>query len=164
MTVSNISRNLRDGAISVNDGASATLTLTLENGDLNWEEPSDTVEVKDRGDLDHTRPGDQMSCPLSFSLIWKQLIANTVNSSDGEAFYEFVNNIGSSYSSTSAVGEQFTLEYVFTITDPSSGTNTETVTFAKVYKDRLNMNEDGDGNLINFSGVDYETKPTIARA
>lgn len=164
MTVSTLSRNLRDGQMVVNDGAGSpkTVTLTLDEGDVSWTETLETREIMDRGALDHTRPGNEVACDLSFSIKWNQLISYTAASSDGNVLYEMVNNLGSVYTSTSGTGQQFTLEYVFTCTSPTSS-GTETVTFAKVFKTSMDMSEGDDYNTVSFSGRDFETKPTIAR-
>lgn len=164
MAVSTLTRNLRDGQVVVNDGGGTakTVTLTLDEGDLSWNEPEETVQVSDRGVLDHTRPGNQVACSLSFSLKWNQLISFTALSSDGNVFYEMVNNLGSNYTSTSGTGQQFTLEYVFTVTSPS-GSGSEAITFAKVFKNSLDMSEGDDWNKIVFNGTDFEERPTIAR-
>lgn len=164
MTVSTLTRNLRDGQLAVSDGAGTplTVTLTLDEGDLNWTETEETVEVLDRGVLDHTRPGNQVPCDISFSIKWNQLISKTANSSDGNVLYEMVNNLGSTYTSTSGTGQQFTLKYTFTCTSPTAA-GTETVVFAKVFKQSLDMSEGDDYNTVSFSGRDFETKPTIAR-
>ena len=63
MATNPLTRNLRDGQLVISDGAGSptSLTLTLDNGDLEWTEPEEEVEIKDRGVLDHVRPGDQQS-------------------------------------------------------------------------------------------------------
>lgn len=164
MAVSTLTRNLRDGQLVVNDGAGSpkTVTLTLDEGDLSWTETLETREISDRGALDHTRPGNEVPCDMSFSIKWNQLISYTANSSDGNVLYEMVNNIGGGYTSTSGTGQQFTLEYVFTCTSPTAA-GTETVTFAKVFKTSMDMSEQEDYNTISFSGRDFETRPTVAR-
>ena len=71
-----ITRNLRDAELVIKDGAGspASLTVILDEGDLSWTETDDTKQIKDRGVLHHTRPGDQMACELSFTAKWTQLI------------------------------------------------------------------------------------------
>lgn len=164
MAVSTLTRNLRDGQLVVRDGAGTpkTFTLTLDEGDLNWTETTETREIMDRGALDHTRPGNEVACDLNFSTKWNQLISFTGNSSDGNVLYEMVNNLGSNYTSTSGTGQQFTLEYVFTVTSPT-GSGGETVTFAKVFKTTMDMSEGDEYNTVSFSGRDFEVRPTIAR-
>jgi hypothetical protein len=164
MATSPLTRNLRDGQMVVKDGSGTpkTVTLTLDEGDLNWNEPLETVEVKDRGTLDHTRPGDEMSGDISFSLKWNQLISFTVTSGDGNTFYEMINNVGSAYTSTSSTGQRFTLLMEFTVTSPS-GSGSEKIAFSKVYKKDLNMAEGADYNTISFSGTNFATRPTVTR-
>ena len=166
MAVDTKTRNLRDGTYKIEDGASATLTLVLDEGDLKWSEVgTETIEVKDRGVLSHTRPGDQMSCQLSFTLKWVHLIGDTITgSSDGTQFYEFVTNRNSTYASTLSAGEQFALRHIWEIAAPGGGASTsERITFAKVYCESLEMGEGNEYNTIAFSGRDFEVRPTIVR-
>ncbi len=159
-------RNLRDDEITLMDGGSETLVLLLDEGDLSWGESEATVEVLDRGILDHTRPGDEEAIDLSYSVKWMSLISKTVTGSgDGSAFYEFINNTdGSTYTSISPAGEKFQLKHRFVITDPASGALTsEQIDFGKVFKQSMNMSEGDDWNTISFSGRDFETRPTITR-
>jgi len=164
MAVGTLTRNLRDGQISIGDGAGKTLILTLDNGDLSWEVPEeDTIEIKDRGILDHLRPGDQLAGSLSYSAKWTFLIGESVTgSSDPTALYEIINNNESFYTSTSGTGEKFTLQHAFVVSDPAAGVSTdEQITFGKVYKTNCSVAEGDDANTISFDGVNFETKPKI---
>jgi hypothetical protein len=165
MAVSNITRNLRDGELTIKDGTGTpkSLTLTLDNGDLSWDETDSTLEIKDRGVLSHTRPGDQMSCPLSFSAKWVQLIAASTSGGSTYMLYEMVDNLNSTFVSVASTGWQFALKYVFQVVDPA-GANNETITFNKVHKTTLKCSEGDETNTISFSGVDFEQRPTITRA
>jgi hypothetical protein len=77
--------------------------------------------------------------------------------------YEFINFLsGLSIASTSQSGEQQTLKYQFTVTDPA-GVASEKITFAKVYKETLVLAEGDDANTIAFTGRDFEQRPTVSR-
>lgn len=166
MANDSLTRNLRDGQLVISDGhvTPKTLTLALDMGDLSWTRPVETIEIKDRGVLDHTRPGDQMSCEMSFSARWTQLIGYTVTTTNGHCLYEMLNNVESVYTSTSGAGQQHTLKYEFSVTAPGGTTaNGEKITFAKVYATSINPSEGAESNMINFQGRDFETQPTIVR-
>lgn len=166
MAYSNLTRNLRDGQLTVNDGTGTpkSVTLILDEGNLRWTETDNTIEVKDRGALDHTRPGDQNSCEMSFTTKWTQLLQGSLSAGDGYVLYEMVNDSGGSFISTSAAGEQYTLEYVFVVNSPDGVTaKGEIITFNKVYKKTLVCGEGNEYNTVEFSGVDFETKPVITR-
>jgi len=169
MSVTNVSRNLRDGELVLKDGTSGTpqsLTVLLDEGDLSWTERSNTIEVKDRGSIaaGHTRPGDDESIALSFTAKWTQLIGKYADSGDPLQLYEFLNFMsGLSVVSTSGSGEQETLQLEFTVNDPA-GVAGEKIVFSKVYRETLTMNEGDEANLISFSGRDFEAAPVISRA
>ena len=168
MAVSQIVRNLRDGELTIKDGTTPTplsLTVVLDEGDLNWTEKSNTIEVKDRGSISegHTRPGEEESVSLSFSAKWTQLIGKSVESTDPLQLYEFLMMAsGTDVVSTSTEGEQQTLQLEFVVYDPAQSSS-EKVTFQKVYRESITMSEGNDFNLISFNGRDFETAPSISR-
>ena len=160
-------RNLRDGELVISDGTSTplTITLVLDEGDLSWTESEEAVQVLDRGVLAQVRPGNEVPVEISFSAKWNQLIGSSVSGSgDATELYEILNNRSSNFSSTRAVGEKYTLKYVFTVTAPGAVTTTdEIVTFLYVFKTSMEMGEGDEMNTINFSGTDFETIPLITR-
>jgi len=168
MTVSNIVRNLRDGELVIKDGTTPTplsLTLLLDEGDLNWSQRTNTIEIKDRGSIaaGHTRRGDEESVSLSFTTKWTQLIGKAANPADALQLYEMLMFAsGTDVVSTSGSGQQDTLRLEFTVTDPA-GQASEKISFDKVYRESLTMSEGDDFNVISFRGRDFETAPTIER-
>ena len=168
MGVTNLVRNLRDGQLVISDGTGTplTLTLALDNGDLSWSSPESDVQIKDRGNLDHVRDGDQEAIELSFSSMWTNLVnASEAGASAGSAnvLYEMIENEGSTYTSVAQAGEKYQLKYAFTVTDPAAGANTELIEFNSVYKQNLECSEGDDANTLSFSGISYETAPTITQ-
>ena len=168
MTVSTITRNLRDGELVIRDAASPvpnSLTVVLDEGDLSWTVRASTIEVLDRGSIaaGHTRPGDDESTSLSFSARWTQLIGRAAVPADPLQLYEFLMFLsGSGAVSTSPAGQQNTLQFEFTVLDPA-GVASEKITFAKVYRESLSMSEGDAANVISFSGRSFETQPAITR-
>lgn len=166
MAVSNITRNLRDGELTLKDnGDAGSITVLLDEGDLTWTERRNTIEVKDRGSISagHTRNGDDESVVLSFTAKWTQLIGRAASSGDPRQLYEFLTfQSGAGIGSTSNTGEQQTLTFEFTILDPA-GVASEKVTFQKVYRETLTMSEGEQSNLIAFSGRAFQTAPLVER-
>lgn len=165
MTVSNITRNLRDGELVIKDATPQSLTVVLDEGDLTWTQRANTIEVKDRGSIGegHTRKGDEESVSLSFTAKWTQLLGKSAEAADPLQLYEFLMFAsGTGAMSTSADGEQDTLQFEFTIADPA-GVAGEKITFARVYRESLTMSEGDEFNLISFSGRDFEAAPTVER-
>lgn len=167
MSITNLVRNLRDGELVIKDGSSPakSLTVLLDEGDLSWTQRVRTIEVKDRGSIaaGHTRKGDDESVSLSFSAKWTQLLGKSANSADPLQLYElltFATALG--LTSTSGVGQQDTLQFEFTVTDPT-GAASEKITFAKVYRENLTLSEGADYNVIAFTGRDFEVSPAVER-
>lgn len=168
MAVSNITRNLRDGELVIQDGTTPTpqsLTVLLDEGDLTWTVRSNTIEVKDRGSIaeGHTRKGDEESVSLSFTAKWTQLIGKAAAGGDPLQLYETLMFLsGTNLVSTSPAGEQETLRFEFTVLDPG-GAASERITFEKVYRETLTMSEADDANLVSFSGRSFEAAPLVER-
>ena len=167
MAVTNIVRNLRDGELVIKDGTGTpqALTLLLDEGDLTWTERANTIEVKDRGSISagHTRAGDDESIAISFSAKWAQLLGKAASGGDPLQLYEMLMFVeDANVASTSPAGQQKTLKFEFTVTDPA-GVATEKITFAKVYRESLTMSEGDEYNLIAFTGRDFETAPAVVR-
>jgi len=167
MSVSNITRNLRDGELVIQDGSTTPLSLTvlLDEGDLTWTENQNTIEIKDRGSIadGHTRPGEEESIAVSFTAKWTQLLGTSINSTDPLQLYEMLTFAdASNVKSTSSAGEQRTLTFVFTVLDPA-GVATEKIVFEKVYRESLTMSEGDDSNLIAFTGRAFQTQPSVSR-
>jgi hypothetical protein len=168
MAVSNLTRNLRDGELTIMDGTSGTpqsLTVLLDEGDLRWSVRSRTIEVKDRGSIaaGHTRKGDEESVSVSFTARWTQLIGKSASGADPLQLYELLMFAsGANVVSTSQAGEQDTLTLEFTVIDPA-GTASERITFAKVYRESLTMSEGDESNLIAFAGRAFVTRPVVVR-
>lgn len=167
MAVTNLVRNLRDGELVIRDASSPakSLTVLLDEGDLSWTQRTRTIEVKDRGSIaaGHLRKGDEESISLSFSAKWTQLIGKSASSADPLQLYElltFAPALG--LTSTAGEGQQDTLSFVFTVTDPT-GAASEKLTFSRVYRENLTLSEGADYNVIAFSGRDFEVLPTVAR-
>lgn len=168
MSVSTITRNLRDGELVIRDAATPTpnsLTVVLDEGDLSWTVRSSTIEVLDRGSISagHTRPGDDESTVLSFTARWTQLIGHAASPADPLQLYEFLMFLsGTDAVSTSPAGEQNTLQFEFTVLDPA-GVASEKITFSRVYRESLSLSEGDASNLIAFSGRSFETSPAVTR-
>lgn len=168
MAYSSLTRNLRDGQITVRDGTAGTpieAVLVTSEGDMTWTETDATIEVLNRGLLGHTRPGNHAALSLSFSVKWTQLIQGTVASSDGYVLYEMFNQLDTIFESTSGCGEQFTLEVEFVVNAPCTATATvgETITFAKVFKETFECSEGDEYNTVAFTGKSFERRPVISR-
>jgi hypothetical protein len=167
MATSQVTRNLRDGELVIEDGSAAPLALTviLDQGDLSWTQRLRTVEVKDRGSIaaGHLRKGDDESVQLSFTARWTQLIGKSANPADPLQLYETLTLApGSGVISTSGAGQQDTLKFEFTVVDPA-GVASEKIVFSKVYRESLTLSEGDDANVIAFSGRSFETAPQITR-
>lgn len=168
MTLTQITRTLRQGTLIIQDGSSPDplrLTVRFDRGDLSWTERTRTIVVRDRGSIErgHVRRGDDEPVALSFTAYWTQLIGRSHDVADALQLYELLNFLsGTDAVSTSSPGEQETLQFEFTVSDPA-GEASELIVFSKVYKESLVLRESAEGNEIVFHGFDFEVRPSVYR-
>lgn len=161
-------RSLEDGQIDIFDGTAGTPlthTVSCDEGNFQWQESKQWRVNRCRGQLvaGGVRPGPIQECTLSVTTSWTQLIQHSVLNTDPIAFYEFVNGLDPTYTSVDA--GHYALKWVFTVVAPGENVdgNDETITFAKVRTDNLTCAEGDERNTLQFSGIDNEERPTIAR-
>lgn len=160
----NLTRNLRDGKITLLDGDStpATLEIVMEEGNLNWTETDNPITVLDRGVLDHRRAGDQQEVDLSFGFKFREYEADSGSVSPAD----FINRVNdaAAYVSTSGAGEPHTMDVNFLLTNPDGTGTDETITFSKVVKNTIEFAEGDEFDTMQYTGKALMTKPTSARA
>lgn len=65
--------DLKNMVLTIVDGTGTpnTLVVKIGEGNLTYSEKRDIQYVKDRGNLDTTREGEQMPCEISFNFVWQ---------------------------------------------------------------------------------------------
>lgn len=157
-------RNLRDGELVIRDGSQSpnTITLTLHDGDLSWTRTSPVVNVLDRGDLSHMRRREQEPVTGRFTLKFVEFVSSGAPADPSP--YEALHQIGAAAGWTSTNddnGDVYTLELVFTISNPDPSGGDETVTFAKLCPTEVQFHEGDECNTLRVDFQDFETSPTI---
>ncbi|MEM7810392.1 MAG: hypothetical protein AAF532_02800 [Planctomycetota bacterium] len=91
------------------------------------------------------------------------MIGKAADPADPLQLYEFLMFDGAAgVVSTSSAGEQQTLRMEFRVTDPG-GVASESIVFAKVYREQLTLAESDEANTISFTGRDFEVAPAVSR-
>lgn len=154
-------RNLRDGEITVKDGAGTpnTVVLTLEEGDLSWTRRRNYVQVLDRGTLDHVRAGDQEAVTLSFSV----KIDRVSEPTSPVTLYNALTKTGAAaaWVSVAASHEPYAVKIEFRAIDPAGGSDHETIAFNKFFPEELTMDEGEEYNTVSASGFAFIVDPTF---
>lgn len=155
-------RSLRDGTIKVqvaDDGAgsAASVTVTLEEGDLEFTERRPVTVVKDRGVLDHARPAADEAMELSFSFMLQQF---TDPDSADPTVYEALKHIedASAWETQETDSDSWAVDLEFTITDPAGGAS-EVLTFDRFHPSEVQMQEGEEFDVITASGVSVQRSP-----
>lgn len=156
-------RNLRDGVITIKDGAGTpnSLTVALDMGDLTFDEKRNYIQVLDRGVLDHVRAGDEEAVTLSFSAKINRFGVASGSPTIRDALTKQGGAAG--WTSVGSTHEPYCSTIVFQINDPASGgTDHEVLTFAKFFVESIKYSEGDEYNTVEVSGFSFATKPTVA--
>lgn len=159
-----VTKNLRDGVITIYDGTSYTpneLEVIIEEGNLTFKEEKTVVEVKDRGALSHLRPGEEISVKGSFSIKFRQFLQQ--EGATDPSVYEALTKTGgaSAWVSTNTDGGGvYTVGIRFEIATPTSGEKAEKITFDPVFIPGIDFKEGDESNELSFEFTAFQTKPT----
>lgn len=162
MSYSTAIRNFRDGALVIKDGAGSPNSCTVVcDGNFSWTVAKQFQEIFCRGVHSQRRKGEDIPCKVSFEIKVSQLLGFTENSSDPITPYEILQNVGSTFTSTTT--GIYAVDLEFTISDPDNGTTTdEKITFSDFSPEEISFAE-GDENMLTVSGTMIGEAPTIAR-
>lgn len=159
-------KNLRNGTMIIQDGAATpqSITLTLDTGDLSWEETDNLNVVRDRGDLSGLTKGDEEPVTGSFSIKFQQFIKQSFEA-DPTA-YEALKNIGAAASWATTDPNNcgtFATRIIFEIASCVAGESSERITFEKVHLTKNNFEEGDENNTLSFEFLDNEIAPTVVK-
>lgn len=164
-------RNLRHATIVLTDGTPVTpktITLFGEAGDLTWTtQLADTKIVRDRGEIWHAAPGDAVPITGRFTIQFTEFIKQAADT-DVTA-YEFLTRTGgaAAYVKKNSGIDDWNIEVKVTIANAQMVPATdkdEIITFGKFIPQNVEFSEGDDANTLSFDFMDFETKPTIAKA
>ncbi len=156
-------RSLKDAVLTITDGASASIIVTLDNGDLSWTESQPINVISDRGVLDHARKANEVPVTVSFSAQFAGSVAGNSDSAT-VSLYEMLTKTGdaSGYTSDEPNSDTWAMVLGFAITDPDTGTAAnETITFPRWHCEELTITEGDPSDTIAASGQAMVTAPTI---
>lgn len=166
MADTNLTRNLRDGKITLIDGTAVTpeeLEITVDEGNLHFEVPREFIEIDDRGVLDHVRTGMEVSIPVSFAVKFKEWKASTgASPSPADVLYKV--GEAAAWESVAQDGEPYALDLAFEIVNPDANGEKETLTFTKFRARNVTFDEADEYNTLAVDGFAYITAPASERA
>ena len=73
--------DLKKTTLVVHDGAAATITVKIGEGNLTFSEKRNMEYVLDRGVLDTVKEGDQVPVEVKFDFMWEYISGSTVGTS-----------------------------------------------------------------------------------
>lgn len=179
-------RNLRHGHLSVEDGQSGTgsaantLSIPIDEGNLQFTEATPGVAVLNRGALDHWSKGQEVPVSCSFTAKftdYKSKTSQAIVADSGDAgsgpdggpvvgysVRDFFQNGGGLLTSTSGRNDAFTVTLKFLIDNPmSSGDENELLTFTKFKCEDIKFAEGAECNSLAISGRALLTSPASSR-
>lgn len=122
----------RNAVLKVKDGASASITIKIGEGDFSWTEARNMEYTTDRGRLDEVREGDEVPMELTFSFNWTKVISTgtgtAATGTAGTGGSDLIQNAikgKSGYVSTDADScRPYACDIELTITPPCTGGET----------------------------------------
>jgi hypothetical protein len=157
-------RNLRDGTMEVHDDAAAnSITAILDEGNLSLVITDNVIQVLDRGDLSHMRQGDEAPVQVSFGVKFCEFIVDTAGD---PTVYDCLTHTGEAaawVTTNDDEGDVFTLDIVFTISNPATGGKNELIVLRKVPSGQWTFNEGDEYNTLAYEGIAFMTKPEISK-
>jgi len=160
MSMTTLTRDLRDGRLAIEDDSSPsqTVELDVEAGQLKWVVARPYRPVISRGQLDHVRSAPQRPCSLFFKVRFSRLHASGATADDAYGMLTLDDGLG--LVSTAPSGWPTALRLVFTVTEPDAGTSQQ-IMFAKCYFQSVTPVEGAVGHTLEVAGFDFESAPTV---
>jgi hypothetical protein len=159
-------KDLSDAVIKIQDGTTPTansITIAVEEGNLNFEWKRPVQNILDRGSLSQMRYADQEPVTGSFSVHFIQMLKQSVDS-DPE-IQEVMNWSGAASSWVSTNTDYSgvkTHTLLFEITNPDSSLQSERITFSKVTFSDFKF-EEGRPDKFSCSFQAFTTAPTFTK-
>lgn len=164
-------RNLRHGSIKLKDGAGTpkVKVVTIDEGNLTFDESTPGVVVKHRLALDHWSKGEEHEVPVSFTIKFAEYGSKSTAALSTTAstcsFRDFIQGTFAGLTTTSGRSDVFTCTVEFTISNPvSSGDEQEVLAFTQFKCESLKFSEGAEYNTIACSGRALLTTPTSTRS
>jgi hypothetical protein len=167
MTCPQVTKNLRDAVLKIKDGTTPTaleIEVVLDEGDLSADETLNTMNILDRGSLDHMRPGDEEPVKVTFTTKFVEYRQQA--GAPDPTPYEALKKIGgaASWVSTNQCGEVYCVDLEFTIASPTSGEVDEVITFPDFHPNTISFKEGDEYNTLAVDGEAFVTAPTIVKS
>ena len=161
-------RNLRHATIVLSDGTPVTpntITLFGEVGDTTWTTVlAATKIIRDRGEIWHAAPGDTAPVTGRFSVQFVEFLKQTGDTD--VTVYEFLTRTGGAAAFVKKNGNitDWNVEMKITIDAIRATDKAEIITFGCMIPQNVEFSEGEDTNTLAFDFMDFELKPTIAKA
>ena len=155
-------KSLRDGTIKIADsggtGGGNSVTVDVEDGDLQYTEKNPANIILDRGVLDHARLANEEPIELSFSMKYQSHTAHVSPSP-----YDALTQTGgaSAWVSDEPSSDVYAVIIELTMTDPAGGA-AEVLTFARFIPENIEFNEGDPHDVMRVSGRAVITAPALS--
>ena len=155
-------RNLTHGALTIEDGAAATLTIPIEEGNLQFTVRREAIVILNRGTLASMAEGMEEAMAVSFAFKFEEWRGETASSGSAVSPADALRQVGnaSGWTSTLACGP-YCVDLTFMITAPSGcGEQDEELTFPDFHADEVQFQEGEEYDIVNVTGKCLALEPT----
>ncbi len=126
-------RSIRDGLLTVSDGAAETLTVRIGEGNFTWNERRNVDYTRNRGVISEVRLGDDEAVEVSFDFIW-----DWISSISGISLIEALKGTASGWVTAGDACEPWAVDMVLQISPAECGSTDETITFNEFRWETIN--------------------------
>lgn len=161
-----VTKNLRDAELKLTDGDAPAnvVAVTLDEGDLSYDETNNVNNILDRGILDHMRKGDEEPVKVTFTLKFVEFLKQVADADP--TVYEVFKKIGGAaawVSTNTDGGDVYTLTAEFTIVSPTVGDQNEKIVMNFLHHASVSFSEGDEYDTISFDGEAFVTAATITK-
>ena len=152
-----VTRNLRDGVLYIQDDGDNELEINLDEGDVNIKWSVEDRLVNDRGALSHFRAGDEVPTDVSFSAKVSKITADDTAKGGTDttpSVYEALMRLGlaAGWATTGYDGEPYLCTLVFKIANPDPTGRMEVITCGKFRASAPEFAEGEENDTLSFTG------------
>lgn len=149
--------SLKDAVITVSDGGSGEVTVTIGDGDLSVTETRNLEYLLDRGVLSSVREGDDVPVEVSFDCRWEKIAGD--GSGGADDIYKILKGIDPYTTSTDTdTCAPYACDIVVAY-DPTCGVGSGTMTLPDFRMEKCDFSF--KNGTLSFSGKCNVTAPTL---
>ena len=126
-------RSIRDGILTIRDGASSFIVVRIGEGNFTWNERRNVDYTRDRGVISEVRLGDDEATEVSFDFIW-----DWISSISDVSVVDALKGTAAGWVTAGDPCEPWAVDLELQISPAECGSSDETITFDEFRWETIN--------------------------